>query len=267
MSHYSESQLNEWEAFAQQLVLASRELLHSRQSWSAEFKPDRTLVTELDREIEQQLSALILQRYPKHGVLGEEFGSQQLEAEWLWVLDPIDGTASFMAGMPVYGSLIALLHEGVPVLGVIDQPATNETWLGLHSRPTCHLRGSSSQICHTRRCDDLATAFVSVSSPDFFAADELPVWQGFQQRSGWRVYGGACRSYGLLASGRIDLSLDAGLKLYDFAAMRPIIEGAGGVITDWEGRPITLDSGSRVLAAGDAARHQEALALIQQLST
>ncbi|MDH4563182.1 inositol monophosphatase family protein [Pseudomonas sp. BN411] len=258
--------LDEWLEFAKGLVAESRKLLASRSDWRSRFKLDRTLVTQLDLDIERRLVERILQRYPDHGVLGEEFGARARDAEWLWVLDPIDGTASFMAGMPVYGTLIALLHQGVPVLGVIDQPATDECWIGCQGRPTQLFNRDGRHQCRTRACADLAQAFVSVSSPDFFQPDEQPVLQGFRQRSGWRVYGGACRSYGLLASGRTDLALDAGLKLYDYAAMRPIVEGAGGMISDWEGRPITLDSDSRVLAAGDPARHREALELIQQLA-
>lgn len=266
MSLQTRKQLDAWLAFAQELAAEGRELLASSDDWQSRFKPDRTLVTRLDLEIEQRLVERILQRCPGHGVLGEELGARERNAEWLWVLDPIDGTASFMAGMPVYGTLIALLHQGVPVLGVIDQPATGERWVGCQGRPTMLLDRHGSHPCRTRACADLAQAFVSVSSPDFFQPDELPLLQGFRQRTGWRVYGGACRSYGLLASGRTDLALDAGLKLYDYAAMRPIVEGAGGVISDWEGRPVTLDSGSRVLAAGDPARHREALELIQRLA-
>ncbi|MGA4635496.1 inositol monophosphatase family protein [Pseudomonas solani] len=266
MAVYSPGQLDEWLVFAQGLVAESRALLASRNDWASQFKPDRTLVTELDLEIEQRLGECIQQRYPGHGVLGEEFGARERDAEWLWVLDPIDGTASFMAGMPVYGTLIALLHQGVPVLGVIDQPATDEYWVGRRGLPTLLFNRQGRHECRTRACADLAQAFVSVSSPDFFQPDELPVLQGFRQRSGWRVYGGACRSYGLLACGRTDLALDAGLQLYDYAAMRPVIEGAGGVISDWEGQPITLASGNRVLAAGDPARHREALELIQRLA-
>ncbi|OQS32150.1 inositol monophosphatase [Chromobacterium haemolyticum] len=265
MMRYSQGQLDEWLSFARELVADSRDLLASRSDWSSQFKPDRTLVTQLDLEIEQKLRERILLRYPGHGVLGEEFGARERDAEWLWVLDPIDGTASFMAGMPVYGTLIALLHQGAPVLGVIDQPATDDCWIGRQGLPTLLFTRDGARECRTRGCASLERAFVSVSSPDFFLPEERPVWQGFCLRSGWRVYGGACRSYGLLASGRTDLALDAGLKLYDYAAMRPIIEGAGGVISDWEGRAITLDSGSRVLAAGDPARHREALDLIQRL--
>lgn len=225
-------------------------------------KPDRTFVTALDLALEERLRAAIAAAYPAHGVVGEEFAASQADAEWVWVLDPIDGTAAFMAGMPVYGTLIALAHRGAPVVGIMHFPGVRARIVGARARATTR----NGATCRTRAGEGLADAIQSSSSPDFFAADERRVLDAFTARTAWRVYGGAALSYANLASGRIDVALDAGLKVHDYAAFVPIVEGAGGMITDWEGAPLTLRSGSRVLAAGDPRRHAAALALIRSVS-
>lgn len=226
---------------------------------SATLKPDRTFVTDLDAEIEARLRDMIEKVYPSHGIVGEEDVSKQSEAEFVWILDPIDGTAPFIAGVPVYGTLIALAHHGVPVIGIMDLPVTAERWVGIAGEATTH----NGQLVTTRRCSDLSGAILTASNPDFFNNAELPVLQALKDRTAWRIYGGCCMAYGLLANGRTDVAIDTRLKIYDFAPFRPIIEGAGGVITDWDGRPIDLSSGPRIIAAGDPARHQETLRIIQ----
>lgn len=227
----------------------------------AAIKPDRSLVTVLDHAIEAQLRARIEAAHPEHGIHGEEGGVVRLDAEYVWVLDPIDGTAPFLAGVPVFGTLIALLRRGVPVVGVIDFPVTGERWVGAAGHPTRH----QGHTCRTRACDDLADAMLSTSNPDFYSPDELPAFQALRERTRWRIYGGCCLAYGLLASGRTDLAIDAKLALYDYAPFVPIIQGAGGVITDWNGRRLGLDNPSpRILAAGDPARHRDALGLLRQ---
>lgn len=226
---------------------------------SARLKADRSFVTDLDQAIERKLRASIAARFPAHGVIGEEGDDVQADAEWTWVLDPIDGTAPFIAGMPVYGSLIALCRHGAPVVGVIAFPATQDRWVGVSGRPT--LRNGSP--CRTREAAGLASAIQAVMNPDFFDEQERRALGEVCARTAWRIYGGAAYSYGLLAAGRIDLAVDTRLKAHDYAAFVPIIEGAGGVITDWDGAPLRVGGGPRVLAAGDAARHAEALGLIR----
>lgn len=254
--------LDAFAAFAQRLADEARILFAPAisQAPSVEVKSDRSLVTALDRAIEVRLRDLIEETYPHHGIYGEEEGHVRLDAEYVWVLDPIDGTAPFIAGVPVFGTLIALLHRGKPVLGVMDFPVTQDRWVGIEGRQTQRL-GSP---CRTRPCDSLADAMLTASNPDFFAPEELPAFEALRQRTRWRIYGGCCLSYGLLASGRTDVAIDARLKLYDYAPFIPVIQGAGGVITDWDGRALTLDNcGPRILAAGDARRHAEALQLVQ----
>ena len=176
----------------------------------------------------------------------------------MWILDPIDGTAPFIAGVPVFGTLIALAWQGVPVLGVMHLPVTTQRYVGVADRAST-LNGAPIRA---RACADLRAAILTTSNPDFLSAAERRALDALRERTAWRIYGGCCMSYGLLAAGRTDIAIDAGLKLYDYAPFRPLIEGAGGLITDWQGRAITMASGSQILAAGDAARHREALAVV-----
>ena len=226
---------------------------------SVELKPDSSYVTDTDKDIERALRTLIQTQFPTHGILGEEYGAQNADAEYVWVLDPIDGTAAFVAGLPVFGTLIALLHEGVPVIGVIDHLMTNDRWVGALGQPTTH----NGTAVNTRQCPSPAQAMLAVSNPDFFSAEEQPLYERIRSRTQWRIYGGSCFSYGLLASGRIDMCIDSALDIYDFAPFVPILAGAGGIVTDWQGKAIDMHSGPQILAAGDPARHAEALALLQ----
>ena len=225
----------------------------------ARIKADRSFVTALDSDIERRLRERLADRLPAHGVIGEEAEPVQGDAEWVWVLDPIDGTAAFIAGLPVYGTLIALLHGDEPVLGLIDHPATGQRWLGVKGEPTRYNGGP----CRTRTCAALNEAILSASNPDFFDVQERPALDALRERTAWRIWGGACLSYGLLALGRTDLAIDTRLKLWDYAPFRPVLEGAGGIITDWQGAPLTRRSGPRILAAGDRRRHTDALRAVE----
>ena len=247
--------------FAEHLTRISRGMLEPVLGArpDAELKPDKSFVTALDKAIEQRLRREITARHPDHGIMGEEEGHERPEAAIQWILDPIDGTAAFIAGIPVFGTLVALAVEATPVIGVIDLPSTRDHWLGVAGQPTFR----NGAACHTRACTRLEDAILSTSNPDFYAPHELPVLEKLKPLTRWRVYGGSAMSYGLLASGRIDVSVDTRLAVHDFAGFRPIIEGAGGVITDWQGNPVTITSGPRILAAGDPARHAEALAHIK----
>lgn len=253
--------MDDWLQLAHALADAAHDMLAPAAAMrtQVQVKADRSFVTALDAQIEDRLRQMIGTRFPQHGIVGEEADAQRADAELVWILDPIDGTAPFVAGVPVFGTLIALARHGVPVVGLMHLPVTRQRWVGVAGRPTT-LNG---EPLRTRVCASLGQAILSNSNPDFLAADERPALDALRTRTAWRIYGGCCMSYGLLAAGRTDLALDAGLKVHDYAPFRPILEGAGGVITDWQGRPITLHSGSRILAAGDPALHREALALIQ----
>jgi len=248
-------------AFAITLAERSRQILSQAlaERPQIELKPDSSYVTDTDKGIERALRAMIETSFPAHGILGEEYGAHNADAEYAWVLDPIDGTAAFVAGLPVFGTLIALLHDGVPVIGIIDHLVTNDRWIGALGRPTTR----NGVPVRTRACPSLAQAMLSASNPDFFSAEEQPLFERIRSRTQWRIYGGSCFSYGLLASGRIDLSIDSSLAIHDFAPYVPILTGAGGIITDWAGKPIDMHSGPQILAAGDPARHAEALSLLR----
>lgn len=205
---------------------------------------------------------MIADRFPDHGIIGEEEGAVYPDADQVWVLDPIDGTAAFVTGVPMHGTLIALMQGGVPVLGIIDMHVTGQRWVGMHGERTqLHHMGAITP-CQTRIGHTLAEAILSASNPDFFAPDERSALNSLTKHTAWRVWGASCMAYGLLASGRTDLAIDTGLGIYDWAPFAPIIVGAGGRVTDWAGRSLTIDSGPQVLAAGDPVLHAQALALI-----
>ncbi|MFD1198466.1 inositol monophosphatase family protein [Brucella gallinifaecis] len=257
----STSELNHFVRFAATLADMARatladELKASENAVSnIEVKPDHSLVTKYDRAIEHRLRAEIRKRYPHHGIIGEEEGSIDAQASHVWVLDPIDGTAPFIIGIPVWGTLIALAVDGVPQVGVIDNHVLDTRWVGAAGQAT-QLNG---QAVRCRPCARLATALMTNSNQDYMSSDQLPALNALRHRTANRVYGGACLNYGRLAEGRTDLAIDAGQQIYDFAPYRPIIEGAGGKITDWNGQPLTLESNGTILAAGDQRCHAEAL--------
>ena len=202
---------------------------------------------------------LIEQRFPDHGIVGEEFGRAREDAEFVWVLDPIDGTKSFISGVPLFGTLIALTHRGIPILGVIDQPILGERWLGGVGRQST-LNGAP---IHCRACPELGAATLFATTPDMFRGTDADGFARVSAAAKLTRYGADCYAYGLLAAGFIDLVLEASLKPYDFCAVIPIVEGAGGIATDWRGEKLGLASDGRVLVAGDRRAHAEALAIIK----
>ncbi len=222
-------------------------------------KPDLSPVTVADREAERAIRAILEAERPDDGIHGEEFGTRNLDAEWVWVIDPIDGTKSFITGRPIFGTLVALLHRGRPVLGVIDQPVVADRWVGAAGRPTTH----NGRPARVRPCPGgLAGATLGTTAPDLFPGTDLDRFRRAAGRAKVTVYGGDCYNYGLLASGFFDLVIESGLKLYDFAALVPVVTGAGGLMTDWRGAPLDAASDGRVVAAGDPRTHREALAAL-----
>jgi inositol-phosphate phosphatase/L-galactose 1-phosphate phosphatase/histidinol-phosphatase len=211
-----------------------------------------------DREAEMAMRRLIAARFPDHGVIGEEFGREREDAELVWVLDPIDGTKSFISGVPLFGTLIALARHGRPVLGIIDQPISRERWVGAAGRPT--LFNGAPISC--RPCASLDAATLFATSPDMFRGEDAARFARVAAAVKLVRFGADCYAYGLLAHGFIDLVVEASLKPYDFSALLPIIEGAGGIATDWQGRPLTIESDGRIAVAGDRRAHEAALRLL-----
>lgn len=255
----------EYAAFAASLADAVRPLSLGwfRRRLAVDDKADESPVTIADREVETALRDRIAARYPSHGIWGEEFGKIGLDAEYVWSVDPIDGTRSFITGHPLWGTLLALLHRGKPVVGVIDIPATGERWIGINDA-AAGLREArfGGEVCTTSPVRTLADATVYATSPDIFDAAEYARFERLTKAVSRRRFGGDCYAYGLLASGHIELVMEAGLQTYDYLAVAPVIEAAGGVITDWDGKPLTLTSQGRVLAAANADLHAAALACI-----
>jgi histidinol phosphatase-like enzyme (inositol monophosphatase family) len=237
-------------ALAQRLADAAGAAIRPwfRRPFLVETKEDFSPVTAADREAEAAIRRLLDEYRPDDGVIGEEYGDDRPDADRVWVLDPIDGTRAFVAGRPLFGTLIALLDHGKPVLGVIDQCIIGDRWLAGPGQPTLF----NGQRCHVRPCPTLAEARIGTTSPQAFPPGDFGAFERLRAAAGDTLYGGDCHNYGLVAAGHLDAVVEAGLKLHDWAALVPIITGAGGSITDWQGQPLTMASDGRVIAAGDA---------------
>lgn len=221
-------------------------------------KADASPVTIADREAEARMRVLINRECPEHGIYGEEHGVERVDAEYVWVLDPIDGTKSFISGVPMFGTLIALLRRGEPILGVIDQPILRDRWLGAAGHPT-RFNGA---VARTRACRTLSEASLFATTPDMFRGASAASFRRLHKAVKLPRYGTDCYAYGLLASGHVDVVVEARLQPYDYLAQVPIIAGAGGILTDWEGRPLGLGSGDKVCAVGDRRQHRKVLDLL-----
>jgi len=233
-----------------------------RGQWSEERKADRSYVTEADRAAEAAMRAIIEEAFPADGIIGEEYGRHNEGAGRQWVLDPIDGTTSFIAGRPIFGTLIALLQDGWPVLGIIDQPISGERWVGRIGQPTL-FNGKPAQA---RPLKELSEAVLGTTSPHAFTNEEADAFMSVAKSVAERkiVYGGDCYNYGLVASGHVDIVIEAGLKLHDYAALVPVVEGAGGMMADWQGNPLDAGSDGTVIALGDPARLEDVLEALSQ---
>ena len=244
-------------AIAHRLADAAGEAIRGywRGSIGLEIKGDASPVTLADRAAEQAMRRILTAEVSRDGIHGEEFGVERADAARQWVLDPIDGTTSFAAGRPIFGTLIALLVDGFPVLGVIDQPITGERWVGASGQPTT-LNGAPAV---SRACRTLSDALLATTSPSLFGdhAAEHFMALAAQTAHARMIWGGDCYNYGLLASGHVDIVCEAGLKLHDFAALVPVVEGAGGTMADWNGDPLHAGSEGHVIALGDPARLED----------
>lgn len=230
---------------------------HFRSGLESERKEDASPVTIADRAAEEAMRRILRAEVPRDGVIGEEFGTEEGASGRTWVLDPIDGTISFLAGRPIFGTLIALLVDGWPVLGVIDQPILGERWLGASGRPTTF----NGAPVRTRACRALDQMTLATTGPQYFDDHEGEHFMTLAARTDHKrmMMGGDCYNYGLLASGHLDLICEAGLKLHDWAALVPVVEGAGGTMCDWNGDPLHAGSDGQVLALGDPARLEDVI--------
>ncbi len=248
---------------AERLAAASGAVIRKyfRTPFAVDHKSDATPVTVADREAERAMRDLITAAYPDHGILGEEHGVHRADAEYVWVLDPIDGTRSFIAGKPIFGTLIALTRNGSPILGIIDQPINGERWIGAAGMKTLF----NGATVTTRPCAAMDQAILNTTSPDLFENDDRTRFQKIAAASREVLYGGDCYAYGLVALGFIDLVVEVDLKPYDYCALAPVVEGAGGSITDWRNQKLTLGSDGRIVASGDPALHAQAISVLGQI--
>ncbi|MCS6987780.1 MAG: histidinol-phosphatase [Sphingomonadaceae bacterium] len=228
-----------------------------RTAVEATAKPDRSPVTRADRAAEDVMRRILASDRPRDGIIGEEFGQERPGASRIWVLDPIDGTRAFLAGRPLFGTLIALLVDGAPVLGVIDQPILKERWVGQTAAGGATLL--NGRKVRVRACPGLSAARLATTSPWHFSGAGHAAFGRIARLAADTILGGDCFNYAMLASGHLDLVVEEGLKVHDWAALVPVVAGAGGIITDWRGRPLRLGAAGDVIAAGDRRVHAQAL--------
>jgi len=254
----------DFEAFIGRLATASGETIlpFFRTSLSVDNKGaahDFDPVTEADRAAEAVMRRLIKANFPKHGIVGEEFGNEREDAEYVWVLDPIDGTKSFIAGFPTWGTLIALMHGGMPVFGMMHQPFIGERFSG--DNGSAFYSGSAGKRrLSVRRCASLQDATMFTTSPLLMNEADRAIFGRVERTVRLPRYGGDCYSYCMLAGGHLDLVIETELKPHDIAALIPIVAGAGGIVTTWEGKPAM--GGGRIVADGDKRVHDAALKLL-----
>lgn len=246
-------------ALSHRLADAAGEVIrrYFRQEFHIDSKTDDSPVTIADKEAEKAIRAILEKERPGDGIHGEEFGSDEGKTGYLWVLDPVDGTKAFATGRPLFGTLIGLVHEGEAVLGILDQPITKERWIGARGHGT-KLNGKTVKC---RPCPDLKAANVATTGPDMFDFEQYVRFYNFvKKETSFTLYGGDCYSYGQLAGGWLDAVVESYMKLHDYAALIPIVEEAGGVITDWQGKKLNLAAGwhhAAVVAAGDKTVHEK----------
>lgn len=237
-----------------------------RKHFTEENKNNDTPVTIADREIENTIRNTIIREFPTHGIIGEEYGSLNENADYKWIIDPIDGTISFVIGRPIFGNLIALSYKDKPILGIINQPITKERWIGIIGEES----KLNNNIIKTRKCSNIENAILCTTSPAFFKGKDLEIFKSITAKTKYQnqqgaIYGGDCYLFGLLAMGSIDIIIESGLNNYDFMALSPIVESAGGIITDWDGNILNLNSDGKVLACGDKEMHKKILKFIREI--
>lgn len=235
-----------------------------RKNFGEQNKRNNTPVTIADQETEKVIREAIRKKFPTHGIIGEEMDDTDLEADYKWVIDPIDGTTSFVIGKPIFGTLIALTYKDIPVLGIINQPITGERWLGIEGAKT----KLNNKIIKTRKCENFSDAILCTTSPAFFKGINRKIFKVISSKTKYQkfegvIYGGDCYLFGLLALGLVDIIIEYGLNNYDYMALVPVVKSAGGVITDWKGEELNLKSNGMVLACGDAVLHKKIVKLIK----
>ena len=254
------NQMDEFISFANILADESAKVImeYFRQTLTIENKDDDTPVTIADKKSELKIRELINKAYPSHGILAEEFDNTNLDSEYIWVIDPIDGTRSFIAGHKDFGTLIALLYKKKPILGIINCPAHNERWIGIENQITT-LNGKKIKTSQKKSIEDCYTITTGL-----YLEDEIfrNAFENIIKKSKDYILRGDCYMYGMLSSGLVDIVFEDTLKAHDYMALVPVIQGAGGIISDKFNNPITLDSDGSVLATANSLIHKQAINMI-----
>ena len=247
------------EAFLAELRSVSRAVIsqYFRQSFAIDNKADDSPVTIADRSAEAALRQSISAAFPGHAIMGEEQGGH-VDEGLSWIIDPIDGTRSFITGRPLFGTLIGIVDGGIPVSGLIDMPAINETYRTEDGRSLFESAAGTVAI-RSRSCDRLEDAHIATTSPDAFTAEGWQAFTSVKDKCASSVYGGDCYNYALLAAGHLDIVIEHQLGAYDMMALVPILQNAGACVTDWQGAPITINNDGSLLACATRALHQDAL--------
>ena len=219
-------------------------------------------VTEADREAERAIRDVIAKEFPSHGIIGEEFDNIQQDARFQWIIDPIDGTRAFISGVPVWGTLIGLYENGKPIAGVMDQPFTGERYLAVDGQSQLFREGDIAQDLKTRSMNQLSQATLMTTSPHLLQNEDDDRYFEVEKQANLTRYGCDCYAYCLLAAGHIDLVIESGLNIYDIAALIPIIENAGGLVTNWQGGDAA--KGGQILAAGNEELHAQTMAILNK---
>ena len=251
------------EAFLDELPAISRKVINQyfRQAFTVDRKSDDSPVTIADKTAEAALRAAISEEFPDHAIVGEERGG--IIGDGLsWIIDPIDGTRSFITGRPLFGTLVGIVDAGIPVSGLIDMPALNETYRTENGQSIFATASGTSQI-KTRDCMALAQAHIATTAPDAFTASGWEAFSAVKDRCASSVYGGDCYNYALLAAGHLDIVIEHQLAAYDMMALVPILQGAGACVTDWNGEPVTVNSDGSLLVCATHTLHEEALGVLR----
>jgi len=252
--------LADFGAHAKQITQIASEIAmdHFRNTLDVSFKSDESPVTQADKAVEAAVLAYLEGHLPDHGVYGEEYGQKRLNSEYLWVVDPIDGTRSFLSGHPLFGFLLALLQNSEPQMGIVAMPALNEVYMGVKGKGAW-LNSDPISVSNATRMD---RSILYVNEGDKIFQSEPQLFNRLMQSGQTRRFAYDCYPHALLAAGHIDLVFDYDLQPYDFMAVSALVHAAGGVVTDWEGNPVDLSSDGRIISASTPELHQQALALV-----
>jgi len=254
------SNIDEFSDFSIHLADESEKIIkkYFRTSIDVDSKEDQSPVTIADKEVELKIREIIKNHYPEHGILGEEFDQTNIESEYIWVIDPIDGTRSFIAGHKDFGTLIALVYNNKPIVGIINCPMHNERWVGIINKET------------TMNNKVVKTSKTTVINESYFCTSGLYLEDDHFKKSCDKIInkskyyrlGGDCYMYGMIASGLIEIVLEDTLKTHDYMALIPVIEGAGGVVTDKYGSPVTINSDGSIVASANKSLHNQIINII-----